>query len=325
MENEIRDVIIIGSGPAGYTAGIYTGRAQMKPLMFSGDQFGGQLMYTTEVENFPGFKDGIIGPKLMMEMREQMMKFGAEVIDAKVNKVDFSHRPFRVYQGKNEYLAKSVIIATGAEALTLNLPKENDLMGKGVSVCAVCDAAFYREKTVYVVGGGDSAIEDARALTKFAKKVFMVVRRGELRASKIMQERALKSEKINMLWNTEVKGLIGDNLLNGLKLVDNKNGVEREVKADGIFFAIGHKPMSNFLGDLVKKDEKGYILTGLNGLVDSDIKNLWRKKYPSMTSVEGVFAAGDVVDFRYKQAITAAGMGTMAALDLEKWLESVSS
>ncbi len=322
MNNNIKDVIIIGSGPAGYTAGIYTSRAQLDTLMFAGDMFGGQLMFTTEVENFPGFENGIIGPKLMMEMRKQAERFGTQIINANITKVDFSNKILKVYQGEEMYQSKTVIVSTGAVALKLGLDNEDKYMGKGLSICAVCDAAFYGDKVVYVVGGGDSAIEDAVALTKFARKVYLVVRKDFLRASKIMQQRVMDNPKITILWNNEVKQLIGDKVLTHIKLINNKSNKEKEVELDGLFYAIGHSAGSDIFKDKLALNNKGFILTSINGLEtkDKSLSEIWENGYPSMTSVPGVFSAGDVVDFRYRQAITAAGLGAMAGLDCEKYL-----
>jgi thioredoxin reductase (NADPH) len=324
VETKKYKVIIIGSGPSGYSAAIYTSRAQLKPLLFAGESFGGQLMLTTEIENFPGFSEGILGPKLMMGMRQQAERFGTEILNKNVTKVDFSRRPFRVWSGETEYLAESVIISTGAKALTLNLTNEMMFYGKGLSTCAVCDAAFYREKKVFVVGGGDGAMEDTLALTRFAREVFLVVRRDKLRASKIMQERVLMHPKVKIMWNTEVTGIIGMQKIEKLELFNNASEEKREVEADGLFYAIGHKPESEIFKDSIQMDDKGYILTPLNGLNASvcNMYETWLALYPTMTSIEGVFAAGDVVDFRYRQAITAASYGVMAALDVEKWLEN---
>lgn len=319
----IHNLIIIGSGPSGYTAAIYASRATLSPILFAGEKFGGQLMDTTEVENFPGFSSGIAGPQLMDQMRNQALRFGTQIFDANVSKVDFASRPFKVFQDEKEFLAHTVIISTGAEAITLNIPREKELFGRGVSICAVCDAPFYRDKIVYVVGGGDSAMEDTLALTRFAAKVFLVVRRNELKASKIMQNRVIENSKVEILWNSEVIGLTGDPKLTHLRLKNNQSHVESVVHADGLFFAIGHRPNSDLFDKSIKKDEKGYILTTLNGLSSKDdIYDIWVHKYPTMTSIDGVFAAGDVVDFRYRQAITASAYGTMAALDVEKWLEN---
>ena len=321
MEDIIHDLIIIGSGPAGYTAAIYAGRAALKPLLFSGLTIGGQLMFTTEVENFPGFTKGILGPKLMLSMREQAQRFETEVIDNVVDKVDLNTRPFKVQVGDTKYLSRSLLISTGAESITLNLPREKELYGRGISTCAVCDAAFYRERSVYVVGGGDSAIEDVVALTKFTSDVNLVVRRDELRASKIMQNRILDNPKVRIHWNTEVVGLSGDQKLESIELKNNQTGIQKQVKADGLFFAIGHRPNTELFKQQIELTDNGYILTSINGLSKyGELRDVWQNQYPTMTSVPGVFAAGDCVDYRYRQAVTSAGMGTMAALDIEKWL-----
>lgn len=311
-------LVIIGSGPAGYTAGIYAGRAGLNPLLFAGEKSGGQLIYTTMVENWPGAKDGVMGPELMQDLREQAKKFGAKIIDKKVTKVDFSKRPFKVWSGytsevarsdssDGEYLAEAVIIATGAESIKLNIPGEERLLGRGVATCAVCDAPFYKDKKAVVVGGGDAAIEDALALTKFAKEVMLVVRRDELRASKIMQGRVENNPKIKILWKSQVTEIMGENKVEAIKI---NNG--EMVKTDGVFLAIGHQPASEIFKGQLDLDERGYLKTNLV------------KDYPTMTSMTGVFGAGDVVDFRYRQAVTAAGMGCQAAIDAEKWLERQS-
>lgn len=290
-------LIIIGSGPAGYTAGIYAGRAGLNPLLFAGEKSGGQLMNTTMVENWPGAKEGIMGPKLMQDLREQAMKFGTKIIDQQVTKVDFKQKPFKV----NDLEAESVIIATGAESIKLNIPGEERLLGRGVAVCAVCDALFYRDKKAVVVGGGDAAAEDALALTKFAKEVVLVVRRDELRASKIMQDRVKNNPKIKILWKSQVTEILGENKVEAVQI--NKG---KELPVDGVFLAIGHKPATEIFKGKIEMDEAGYIKTFNN----------------TMTSVEGIFAAGDCVDFRYRQAVTAAGMGCQAAIDAERWLEN---
>jgi thioredoxin reductase (NADPH) len=317
----VEKLIIIGSGPAGYSAAIYAARASLKPLLFSGDQFGGQLMFTSQVENYPGHVQGIMGSKLMMEMRQQAEKFGTVFIDKKIDKVDFNNRPFRAHVGDNEYQAESIIIATGAEAITLGLANEKKLLGKGISTCAVCDAAFYGDKKVYVVGGGDSAIEDTMALTKFTSRINIVVRRDQLRASQIMQQKVLNNPKVKIWWNSEVVEIMGEQNVERLKLKNNKTQHENTVEANGLFLAIGHRPNTDMFINKINLDNKGYILTTLNGLEKyGKTQDVWLNNYPTMTSIEGVFAAGDVVDFRYKQAITAAAMGTMTALDVEKWL-----
>ncbi len=352
-------VAIIGSGPAGYTAGIYTGRAKLNPTLFAGEEMGGQLMFTTEVENFPGFPEGIMGPKLMDNMKKQAERFGTQIVPKFVTAVDFSQRPFKLWssvpegvlvtdlirmstdeylrvaqkikQTEADYTADSVIIATGAVAITLGVPGEKEFMGRGVSVCAVCDAAFFKDKKVYVVGGGDAAMEDTLALTKFAKEVYVIHRRDAFRASKVMQERVLNHPKVKVLWNSEVKEVAGEMMLNKMKVVTKDPQTGKIVKedwleADGLFLAIGHRPVSNLFADQLKLDSHGYVLTR-KSLSEAGLKlaqaavDYGLIAYPSMTSVEGVFAAGDVVDVRYKQAITAAGQGCEAALDAERWLE----
>lgn len=296
----MRKLIIIGSGPAGYTAGIYAARAELKPLILAGEKSGGQLMNTTAVENWPGAEAGVMGPELMEKMRDQAKKFGAEIVDKNATQVDFSKTPFMV----NDLEAEAVIIATGAEPVKLNVPGEKELFGRGVATCAVCDAPFYKDKTAAVVGGGDAACEDALALTKFAKEIYLIVRRDQLRASKIMQDRVKKNPKIKIIWNSQVTKIIGEKKLEAIVI----NNTET-IKTDGLFLAIGHKPATEVFKGQIELDEKGYIKTGL-------------ADYPTMTSINGIFAAGDVVDFRYRQAVTAAGMGCQAAIDAEKWLET---
>jgi thioredoxin reductase (NADPH) len=285
--------------------------------VLAGEKSGGQLMNTRLVENWPGKEAGIMGPDLMMEMKKQAEKFGGEIIDKNVTKVDLSQRPFKVWAGEEEYEAEGLIIATGAESIMLGVPGEKELMGRGVAICAVCDAPFYRDKVTYVIGGGDAAAEEALALTKYAKEVYLVHRRDELRASKIMAKRVKENSKIKILWNTELKAVIGKEKVEKIKVVDNKTNEEKELTADGVFLAIGYKPATEVFRGQLQMDEKGYIKTGM--LYPSKA-NEWLEGFPTMTSVEGVFAAGDVVDFRYKQAVTAAGMGCQAALDAEKWL-----
>ncbi len=305
--SDVRNVIIIGSGPAGYTAAIYNARAMLQPLVFAGPEPGGQLTLTTEVENYPGFPEGIMGPELMNAMKEQAEKFGAEIIWDAVTRVDFSRRPFAVYVGDQEYLGKAVIIASGASAKLLGLESEKKLLGHGVSTCAVCDGAFFKDKDLIVVGGGDTAMEDSIFLTKFARKVEVVHRRDQLRASKIMQERAFKNPKISFIWNTVVEEIHDPEKMQvtGVTLKNVKTGERLEKKVDGVFIAIGHKPNTEIFQGQIEMDEVGYIKT----------------KNRTMTSVEGVFAAGDVVDFYYRQAVTAAGMGCRAAIDAERWLQ----
>ncbi len=303
---DVRDVVIIGSGPAGYTAGLYTARAMLKPLMFAGYMSGGQLMLTSDIENFPGYPQGIGGPEMMMQLREQAERFGLDVQDRNVESVDLSERPFKVLVEGEEFLANSIIISTGAESIWLNAPGEAEQKGRGISTCATCDGAFFRDEEVLVIGGGDSACEEATFLTRFASKVTLIHRRDVFRASNIMYERAANNEKIEIKTFRQVKEwLSDDNGLTGAILEDPRDGSTEEIAASGAFIAIGHKPITGFLQSQVETDENGYII----------------HKQHTMTSVDGVFAAGDVVDTRYKQAITAAGMGCQAAMDAEKWLE----
>lgn len=325
--SDVRNVVIIGSGPSGWAAGIYTSRAFMKPLMLAGEKSGGQLMFTTEVENYPGFENGILGPDLMVEMRKQATRFGTEILDKNVTRVDFSKKPFEIYSGDTQYLAHSVIVTTGAESIMLGVPGEDRLLGRGVATCAVCDAPFYREKTTFVVGGGDAAIEDTMALTKYANSVTLIVRKDALRASKIMQEKVLNNPNVKVLWNSEVQAVVGESKLEKIVVLDSKSGETQELSADGLFLAIGHRPMTDLFKDQLQLDEKGYLVTRLGlgaqslALAQSNMTENGLVASPTMTSVEGVFGAGDVVDFRYRQAITAAGYGTMAALDAEWYLE----
>ena len=303
---DVRDVVIVGSGPAGYTAGLYTARAMLKPLMFAGYMSGGQLMLTSDIENFPGYPQGIGGPEMMMQLREQAERFGLDVQDRNVESVDLSERPFKVLVEGEEFLANSIIISTGAESIWLNAPGEAEQKGRGISTCATCDGAFFRDEEVLVIGGGDSACEEATFLTRFASKVTLIHRRDVFRASNIMYERAANNEKIEIKTFRQVKEwLSDDNGLTGAILEDPRDGSTEEIAASGAFIAIGHKPITGFLQSQVETDENGYII----------------HKQHTMTSVDGVFAAGDVVDTRYKQAITAAGMGCQAAMDAEKWLE----
>jgi thioredoxin reductase (NADPH) len=310
--SEVRDVIIVGSGPAGLTAAIYTARANLRPLVIEGelssstDQPGGQLMVTTEVENYPGFVDGIEGPDLMAAFRAQAARFGTEYITAKATKVDFSSRPFGVWVDDEEYRARSVIVATGAQSRLLGLEAEKRLLGHGLSTCATCDGFFFQEQKIAVVGGGDSALEEALFLTKFADKVSIIHRRDQLRASKIMQERAFKNDKIEFIWDTLVVDILGDGHLEGVKLQNVKSGEESELAISGLFVAIGHIPNTKIFKGQLEMDDAGYIRT-FEG---------------TRTSVDGVFASGDVQDTVYRQAVTAAGTGCMAAIDSERWLES---
>ena len=314
---EHRQVIIIGSGPAGLTAAIYSARANLSPLVIEGepsstsDQPGGQLMLTTEVENYPGFPEGIMGPDLMQNFRSQAERFGASFLTQKVTRVDFSHSPFQVWIGdpnaeEASYSADSVIVSTGARSVMLELPNEFELVGHGLSTCATCDGFFFRDQEIAVVGGGDSAMEEATFLSRFASKVTIIHRREELRASKIMQERAFSNPKIDFLWNHEVIRYIGESKLEGITVRDVNSGNEKNIDLSGLFIAIGHKPNTDiFVGQLDLLDN-GYVAT---------------KSDSSLTKVPGVFACGDVQDFTYRQAITAAGSGCMAAIDAERWLE----
>jgi thioredoxin reductase (NADPH) len=305
VSDDVREMIIIGSGPAGLTAAVYGSRADLRPLMIEGFEAGGQLMLTTDVENYPGFIDGIMGPELMERMRKQAARFGTEYVSDDVTSVDFSQRPFIVRTSDETYKARSVVISTGASAKMLNVPGEKELLGHGVSTCATCDGFFFRDQELLIVGGGDSAMEEALFLTKFASKVTVVHRRDELRASKIMQQRALDNPKIEFLWNSVITELVGDGKLRGANIQNVKTGVESFVEAGGAFVAIGHTPNTALFEDHLELDG-GYIKTA---------------GQTTETSVPGVFAAGDVVDYRYRQAITAAGMGCEAAMDAERWLE----
>jgi len=303
-----RKVAIIGSGPAGLTSAVYTARADLEPIVFEGIQPGGQLTITTDVENYPGFPNGIQGPDLMNAFRDQAVRFGAETLFENIDSVDLSKRPFKLFSGDKEYFAESIIISTGATAKLLGLDSETKLMGHGVSACATCDAFFYKDKYVLVVGGGDSAMEEATYLTKFASRVSIVHRRDEFRASKIMVDRAMSNPKIDVMWNSEIVDMLGDPSSGGLNaaIVRNlKDGTDLSIKCDGLFLAIGHMPNSTLFKGQLDLDEKGYIVT-IPG--------------SSKTSIEGVFAAGDIQDPIYRQAITAAGSGCMAALDAEHFL-----
>lgn len=307
---EVRNVVIIGSGPAGYTAGLYTARAMLDPLMFAGYMSGGQLMLTSDVENFPGYPEGIGGPEMMMQLREQAERFGLHVEDKNVEKVDLSSRPYKVYVEGEEFLTDSIIVSTGAESIWLGAEGEEEQKGRGISTCATCDGAFFRDEEVIVIGGGDSAMEEATFLTRFAKKVTLIHRRDVFKASKVMYDRAEKHEKIEIKTFRNVKKWLSDESgLTGAVLEDPRDGSEETIACTGAFIAIGHKPITGFLDGQVEVDDHGYII----------------HKEHTMTSVEGVFAAGDVVDTRYKQAITAAGMGCQAAIDVERWLEDQHS
>ena len=314
---EHRQVIIIGSGPAGLTAAIYSARANLSPLVIEGepsstsDQPGGQLMLTTDVENYPGFPEGIMGPDLMQNFRSQAERFGATFLTQKVSRVDFSHSPFRMWIGEPNveeasYSADAVIVSTGARSVMLDLPNEFELVGHGLSTCATCDGFFFRDQEIAVVGGGDSAMEEATFLSRFASKVTIIHRREELRASKIMQERAFSNPKIDFLWNHEVIGYVGESKLEGITVRDVNSGNEKNMDLSGLFIAIGHKPNTDIFINQLDLLDNGYLVT---------------KPDSSLTNISGVFACGDVQDFTYRQAITAAGSGCMAAIDAERWLE----
>jgi thioredoxin reductase (NADPH) len=300
-------VVIIGSGPAGLTAAIYAARANLRPLVFAGGLYGGQLMLTTDVENYPGFPDGIMGPELMIKFREQAERFGARIENVDVISVDFSQQPLIVRTAEGETLAETVIVATGANARWLNIPGEERLRGRGVSTCATCDGAFFRERHIVVVGGGDSAMEEALFLTRFGSHVTVIHRRDALRASKIMAERAKAHEKISFVWNTAVEEILGDKVMTGLRLRNLVDGTTSELPADALFIAIGHDPNTKIFEGHLELDSKGYIISP-DG---------------ATTNVDGVFVAGDVNDIRYKQAVTAAGAGCKAAMDAEKYLEAL--
>jgi thioredoxin reductase (NADPH) len=303
----MRNVIIIGSGPAGFTAAIYTARANLNPLVFSGLEWGGQLQNTTDVENYPGFPGGVQGPEMMDLFRKQAERFGAEIVGENVTKVDFLQAPFKVWSGDDVQEAKSVIISTGAEYRKLGVAGEVEFSGHGVSYCATCDGFFFRDAEIVVIGGGDTAIEEALFLTRFGRSVTVIHRRDELRASKIMQQRAFDNPKIDFVWDTVVEEIVGEgHKLKALKLRNVKTDEATERTAGGLFIAIGHDPATKIFEGQIEMDDAGYILT----------------RDGSRTSVEGVFAGGDCVDHTYRQAITAAGMGCMAAIDAERWLES---
>jgi thioredoxin reductase (NADPH) len=309
-------VVIIGSGPAGLTAAIYTARANLDPLVIEGepsstsDQPGGQLMLTTEVENYPGFPEGIMGPELMIRFRDQAARFGARFITEKATKVDFGQRPFTVWVRDEQYTADAIIVSTGAQSLMLGLDREQELLGHGLSTCATCDGFFFRGQEIAVVGGGDSAIEEATFLTKFATKVHLVHRRDQLRASKIMQHRALSNPKIEMVWNSVVTELNGTDQLDGVTLRNVQTGETSKLAVGGLFVAIGHRPNTDLFAGILDMEESGYLVT---------------EPGSTRTNIDGVFACGDVQDHTYRQAITAAGSGCMAAIDAERWLEATHS
>ena len=304
-----RKVAILGSGPAGLTAAIYASRANLEPIVFAGNAPLGQLMITSDVENYPGFPGGIQGPELMQLFRDQAERFGSTIFDVDVTKVDFSERPFKLWVKDDLYLADAVIVATGASALWLGLPSEEEFRGRGVSACATCDGFFFREREVAVVGGGDTALEEALFLTKFASKVTMLVRRGEFRGSKIMQDRALAHPKIDVRWNAEVTEVRGDMTVTQLSVRDTETAEESTLDVQGLFIAIGYKPNTDLFKGQLDLDPRGYCKTADDG--------------DTNTNVEGVFVAGDVHDHRYRQAVTAAGDGCKAAIDVERWLESI--
>lgn len=308
MSEKIENVIIIGSGPAGLTAAVYSARANLNPLMIEGEEAGGQLMLTTEVENFPGFPRGVTGSELISVMREQAHRFGTRFITKNVTQIDFSKRPFKVWVGKEMHQTQTIIISTGASAKWLGLPSEKQYQNRGVSACATCDGAFFKGVEVAVVGGGDTAMEEANFLTRFASKVYIIHRKDSFRASKIMADRALQNPKIEVIWNSEVVEVLGDGKsMTGLKIKNLQSGEVVDKNLQGLFLAIGHKPNTDLFKGVITLDETGYIKT---------------RPGSTYTNVEGVFAAGDVQDHVYRQAITAAGTGCMAAIDAERWLEA---
>ena len=312
MQDGVRETIIIGSGPSGLTAAIYAARANLHPLVIEGVDAGGQLMLTTDVENYPGFPEGIMGPDMMGRFREQAERFGSEFVTANVTRVDLSSRPFGVWVDDQEHRAKSIIVSTGARARMLGLESEQALIGHGVSTCATCDGFFFRDQEIAVVGGGDSALEESLFLTKFATKVTVIHRRDELRASKIMQERALANDRITFLWDSVVEEVIGEGTVSGIAVRNLKTDAVSEISLQGLFVAIGHIPNTDLFAGQLDLNDEGYIVTlGQQG-----------KSPATATNIEGVFACGDAVDHVYRQAITAAGMGCQAAIDAERWLEA---
>jgi len=319
MDKKIRNVIIIGSGPAGLTAALYTARANLSPLVIAGVSWGGQLMLTTEVENYPGFPQGILGPDLMKKFRDQAERFGAQILNSDVGSVNFKSRPFAIVADGKTYKTRAVIVAAGANSNWLNLPNEQRLIGRGVSSCAPCDAWFFKGKKVIVVGGGDSVMEEALTLTKFASSVAIVHRRDKFRASKIMLDRAKSNKKISFILNSIVVDVLGKDKVEGIKIKNVKDGKVKELPIDGMFLAIGHSPMTKIFNGQIELDERGYVKKMENGK--------WKMEngmsFKMMTSVEGVFVAGDVHDYHYRQAVTAAGFGCSAALEAEKWLDNL--
>jgi thioredoxin reductase (NADPH) len=315
MNNQHHKVIILGSGAAGLTGALYAARANLEPLVIEGFEAGGQLMLTTDVENYPGFADGVLGPDLMTIFRKQSERFGTTYITEDATAVDFSRRPFAVMVGSDPYTAESVIVATGARAKMLEVPNERRLLGRGVSTCATCDGAFFKGERLVVVGGGDSAVEEALFLTRFADKVSVIHRRDELRASKIMQDRAFANDKIEFIWNSVVEEVVGNQKVTGVRIRDVVTNQSSEIPAGGMFVAIGHIPNTALFKDQLAIDDLGYILVG------DQVKPDFDSTFATRTSVEGVFAAGDVADRVYRQVVTAAGMGCMAAMDVERWLE----
>ncbi len=303
----VHDMIIIGSGPAGLTAAIYASRADLKPLCIEGEQAGGQLTITTDVENYPGFPDGIMGPDLMILFRKQAERFGTQFVSSDVTSVDFSKRPFTVSVGEDHYQGRAVVISTGATAMALGLPSEQKLLGHGVSMCATCDGFFFKGQKVFVVGGGDTAMEESLFLAKFASQVTVVHRRDELRASKIMQERAFAHDKIDFAWDSEVIEVLGEDKVTGVRVHNLKTGEESDHECGGFFVAIGHRPNTDLFKDLLETNDVGYLVT---------------KADSTQTSIEGVYACGDAQDHVYRQAVTAAGTGCMAAIEVERWLEA---
>ena len=348
-------VAIIGAGPAGASCAIYNSRAMLEPTMFAGLKSGGQLMFTTDVENYAGFPDGVKGPDFMINTHKQAQKFGTKIEYKYITAVDFSQRPFKLWTGDAglpyeemmklddegykahlnkikanpaEYEADSVVITTGSEAIRLGVPGEDKFFGRGVSVCAVCDAAFFKEKDTIVVGGGDSAMEDSLALSKFAKSVTVIHRRDSFKASKVMQERVLNNEKIKVVWNSELKEVLGDDKVTAAKIFNSQTNETTDLPTDGVFMAIGHKPVTRIFKDQIQLDQRGYIVTRQSPtklgaeMANNNLDEQDNVTYRTMTSVEGIFSAGDQVDTRYKQAIVAAGAGAAAAIDAERWYES---